>query len=433
MAQLPPGPRAPAAVQTLAWWTRAVPYFERNRARFGDRWTLRLLGTPPFVMISDPEEVKAVFQAAPDVLHPGEGARLLEPVVGANSLILLDEDAHLRQRRLMLPAFHGDSVRALAGLMTAVAEREVASWPKGEPIELHPRMQALTLEIILRTVFGLDEGERLDALRARFGPILELGGGPFVTFPPLRRSLGPRSPWARFVRLRGEVDELIFQQIEERRAEPGDRDDVLALLLRARDDAGAPMTDQELRDELMTMLVAGHETTASELAWAVERLLRTPAVLARLTGEVRSGDDDAYLAATVNETLRRRPVLANAEPRLTMREVRIGDWTYPEGVVLGVNAYLVHHDPAIYPDPYAFRPERFLDQAPGTYTFLPFGGGRRRCIGAAFATAEMKVVLRTLLEAADLRDAGDGRLELSRRRNITLSPGRGARALLAPA
>jgi cytochrome P450 len=432
MAQLPPGPRAPAAVQTLAWWTRAVPFFERNRARFGSRWTMRLLGTGPFVMIADPDEVRAVFQAPPDVLHPGEGAKLLEPVVGTNSLILLDEDAHLRQRRLMLPAFHGDSVRSLTGLMTEVAEREVASWPKDVAIELHPRMQALTLEIILRAVFGLEEGERLDALRERFGPILELGGGPFVTFPPLRRNF-PGSPWTRFRALQREVDELIFEQIEERRAGgEQERGDVLGLLLGARDDEDAPMSDQELRDELMTLLVAGHETTASELGWAFERLVQTPDVLARLTREVRTGGDDAYLSATVNETLRRRPVLSNAEPRLTMREVRIGDWTYPPGVVLGVSAYLVHHDPAIYPDPYAFRPERFLDQSPGTYTFLPFGGGRRRCIGAAFATTEMKVVLRAVLEAADVRGAGDGRLELTRRRNITLSPGRGARVVLEP-
>jgi cytochrome P450 len=431
MGQLPPGPSSPAAVQTLAWWTRAAPFFERNRARFGHRWTMRLLGTPPFVQLSDPDEIKQVFQAPPDVLHPGEGARLLEPVVGANSLILLDEDAHLRQRRLMLPAFHGDEIRALTGLMTSVTEREVASWPKGQPIELHPRMQALTLEIILRAVFGLDEGPRLDALRERFGPVLELGGGPFVTFAPLRRDV-PGSPFRRFLRLRAEVDELIFAQIEERRASGEDRGDILALLLAARDEHGAPMTDQELRDELATLLVAGHETTASELGWAVERLLQTPAVLRRLTAEVRAGDDDAYLGATVNETLRRRPVLSNAEPRLTKRPVDIGGWSYPEGVVLGVNAYLVHHDAAIYPDPYAFRPERFLDQAPGTYTFLPFGGGRRRCIGAAFAVTEMKVVLRALLQTADLRAAGDGRLELSRRRNITLSPGRGARAVLAP-
>lgn len=430
MATLPPGPRTPAAVHTLAWWTRVIPWFERARAKYGNRFTMKLLGTPPFVQIADVEEIKAVFQAPPDVLHPGEGARLLEPVVGSNSLILLDEDPHLRQRRLMLPAFHGEAVRALTGLMASVARREVASWPRDEPGPLHPRMQALTLEIILRAVFGLDDGPRLDALRARFMGILDLGGGPFVTAPPLRRDF-PGSPWSRFVRMRGEVDELIYEQIRERRSATEGRDDILALLLGARDEDGAPMTDRELRDELMTLLVAGHETTASELAWAVERLLRAPHALRRLAAEIRAGDDDAYLAATINETLRRRPVLVNAEPRLTMREVTIGGWTYPPGAILGANAYLVHHDPAIYPDPYAFRPERFLEQAPGTYTFLPFGGGRRRCIGAAFATAEMKLVLREMLATADLRPAGDGRVELSRRRNITLSPGRGARAVLA--
>ena len=191
------------------------------------------------------------------------------------------------------------------------------------------------------------------------------------------------------------------------------------------------MSAQELRDELMTLLVAGHETTASQLAFAFERLVRTPEVLARLTAEVRDGDGDAYLTATVQETLRRRPVLPNAAPRLVMEEIEVGGWRYPAGVCLVPNAYLVHHDAAIYPEPYAFRPERFLEQPPGTYTWIPFGGGRRRCLGAAFATVEMKIVLRTVLERAQPRVAGDGRLELSRRRSITLSPREGAEVVLA--
>jgi cytochrome P450 len=428
---LPPGPRAPSWVQSLAWWTRPVPFFERGRARFGKRFTIRLFGLPPFVMLADPAEVKEAFTASPDVLHPGEGARILQPIVGRNSLILLDEDAHLSQRRLMLPAFHGEQIARLTDVMAQVAGDEVDGWPRDEVIALHPRLQALTLEIILRTVFGLEEGARLDRLRSGLTAVLAIGTSPLSVLPPLQRDLGPRTPWGRFMRLRDEVDAELFALIDERRADETQRDDVLALLLAARHEDASPMSPQELRDELMTLLVAGHETTASELAFAFERLVRAPAVMERLTAEIASGDGDPYLTATVLEVLRRRPVLPLSAPRLVMREAEVGGHLYPPGVCLVPNAYLIHHDPAIYPEPYAFRPDRFLDEAPGTYTWIPFGGGRRRCLGAAFATAEMKVVLRAVLERARPRAAGDGRIEVSRRRSITLSPREGAEVVLA--
>jgi cytochrome P450 family 135 len=418
-------------IQTLGWWSRTVPYMERCRARFGKRFTLRLVGQPPLVMLSDPDEVKAVFTAPPEVLHPGEGAsRVLELLLGTNSVILLDERDHLEQRKLMLPAFHGNRMERLAGLMTEVAERDVESWPRGEAIALHPRLQALTLEIILRAVFGLDPGPRLDALRERLTAILEWGSGPIGMLQPLQRSLNGRGPYAAFVALRDEVDALLFELIGARRGEDGDRDDVLAMLLAARHEDGSPMSPQELRDELMTLLVAGHETTASELAWAFERLNRSPAVLARLREAIHAADGDAYLTATIQETLRRRPVLPNAAPRLVKREIEIGGWTYPPGACLVAHTYLIHHDPEIYPDPYAFRPDRFLDEAPGTYTWTPFGGGRRRCLGASFATLEMKIVLRAVLASAGLGAAGNG-AEPSRRRSITLSPGEGASTVLS--
>jgi cytochrome P450 len=427
--QLPPGPRHPKAIQTMGWWARPVAFLERCRARHGKRFTIRLLATPPFVMLSDPDEVKELFTAPPDVLHPGEGARILEPVVGANSVILLDERDHMEQRKLMLPAFHGEKMERLSGLMAEVAEREVASWPRGEPIALHPRVQALTLEIILRAVFGLDPGERLDAVRERLTRILDFGARPISMLPPLQVRLGGRGPWERFMRLREETDALLFELIEERRSEGANRDDVLAMLLSARHEDGSAMSLQELRDELMTLLVAGHETTASELAWAFERLARTPEALDRVCSEIDAADGDAYLTATVQETLRRRPVLPNAAPRLVKQPVEIGSWSYPPGICVVANAYLLHHDPGIYADPYAFRPERFLEDAPGTYTWIPFGGGRRRCLGASFATLEMKTVLRAVLARNELSPAGDG-LELSRRRSITLSPRRGARTVL---
>ena len=424
---LPPGPSAPSWLQTTRWWTRSVPMMEDCRARFGKRFTIKLLGTPPFVLLCDPAEIKQVFTAPPEVLHPGEGARILQPVVGSFSLILLDEDAHLSQRRLMLPAFHGEQIARLTDVMAQVAGAEVDRWPRNEPVALHPRLQGLTLEIILRTVFGLEEGPRMNRLRELMPRILGTSTNPLSVIPYLQRDLGPRSPWGRFLRLRQEIDAELFGLIDERRGQDGERDDVLALLLAARHEDGTPMSDQELRDELMTLLVAGHETTASQLAFAFERIVRAPDVLARLAG----GDDDAYLTATVQEAQRRRPVLPNAAPRLVVQETEIAGYRYPPGVCLVVNAYLIHHDPAIYPDPYAFRPERFLEQPPGTYTWIPFGGGRRRCLGAAFASAEMKVVLRAVLERARLRTAGDGRFELSRRRSITLSPRQGAEVVLA--
>jgi len=432
---VPPGPAYPALVQSVGFWRRPLEFLEQCRARYGSRFTIRLLFAPPFVMLSSPAEIKEVFTAPPDVLHPGQGARVLEPVVGSNSVILLDGDAHMEQRKLMLPTFHGEKMERLIGLMAEVAEQEVARWPRGEPIELHPRLQRLTLEIILRAVFGLERGQRLDGVRERLGAMLAFGDRPISLVQPPAQSLAARileriGPFARFLRLQQEADALIFELIRERRMQAGTRDDVLAMLLEARHEDGSPMSEQELRDELMTLLVAGHETTASTLAWSFERLLRSPHVLERLRDEIDSDETDTYLTATIQETLRRRPVLPNVAPRLVMRPVEIGGWSYRPGVCLVPNAYLVHHDPDLYPDPYAFRPERFLEEAPGTYTWIPFGGGRRRCLGASFAMLEMKLVLRSVLGACQLHPGPAG-AEAVRRRNITIRPGAGALARLS--
>jgi cytochrome P450 len=430
---LPPGPPYPSLIQGIGLWTRPLAYLERCRARYGKRFTVRFPAAPPFVILSDPEEVKEVFTAPPDVLHPGEGARVLEPLVGKNSVILLDEGAHMEQRKLVLPAFHGEKMARLDGLMAEVAEREVESWPRGDGIALQPRMQRLTLEIILRAVFGLDPGERLDALREGLGQMLAFGDRPISLVPPAPDGLAARilekvGPFAEFVRLQQDTDELLFELIEERRSGDGERDDVLAMLLEARHEDGSPMSSQELRDELMTLLVAGHETTASSLAWAFERLARLPSVLSRLVEELDSGGD-AYVIATIQETLRRRPVLPNVEPRLVKAPIEVGGWRYPPGVCLVPNAYLVHHDPEIYVDPYDFRPERFLEDSPGTYTWIPFGGGRRRCIGASFAMLEMQTVIRTVLTRCELQPARDG-FEPAKRRNITVRPAGGAVAAI---
>lgn len=422
-AKLPPGSRMPTPLQTFGWWIRPLAFTARLHARHGSRFTMRLAGQPPFVVLTDPAELRELFTAPPDVLHPGEGARLLEPIVGKNSVILLDEQTHLEQRKLMLPAFHGDRMQRLTGLMAELTDRELETWPVGEPVELHPRLQQLTLEIILRAVFGLDEGPRLELLRARLPEILQFGDSPISLLPQAQRLLRGRGRFGRFERLRAEADRELFALIDERRREGGERDDVLAMLLAARHSDGSPMADEEIRDELMTALVAGHETTASSLGFAFEQLARSPEVTERLA----EGEDD-YLDATINEVLRRRPVLPNPEPRLVVREVTIGGWTYQPGVVLIGGASIVHHDPEIYPEPYAFRPERFLGRKPGTYTWLPFGGGRRRCLGASFALLEMRLVLRAAAERFTVEAAGPR--TRPRRRMITITPGDGARVVL---
>jgi hypothetical protein len=405
----------------------------RARKRYGKRFTIRVLGQPPFVILSDPNDIKELFQAPPDVLHPGEGARILEPIVGPNSVILLDEAPHLEQRKLLLPAFHGENMQSLAGLMTELTEREVADWPSEQAIALHPRLQRLTLEIVLRAVFGLEQGAQLDRLRELLTKILEFAESPLSLLPFAQRLLAGRGPVGRLERLSEEADRLIFELIDERRHEGEGRTDMLALLLSARHEDGSPMSPAELRDELVTALVAGHETTASQLSWGFEQLSRRPHVLEKLAHELAEDPDDAYLTATIHEIMRSRPVLINAEPRMVKKPVRIGGVDYPAGVVLMANAYLVHHDPDIYPDPYAFRPERFLEsaggRAPGTYTWLPFGGGRRRCLGASFAMLEMKIVLRTVVEHNVLLPVGE-RPETASRRSITISPSRGCEVIL---
>jgi cytochrome P450 len=427
---LPPGPRVPGALQLAATWKRPAASLERLRAKYGKRITVQLPFQPPFVILSDPEDIKELFKAPPDVLHPGEGARVLEPLIGRNSVILLDEDAHLEQRRLMLPAFHGEKMQRLTGLMTELADREVASWPVGQPVALHPRLQRVTLEIILRAVFGLEQGARLDELRDLLTGVLEFSENPLSVLPPLQRAAGWTPPMKRFNARTRRSDELIFELIEERRAEGDtDRDDVLAMLLQARHEDDSPMSAQELRDELMTALVAGHETTASQLGWAFERLAREPRVTARLTEELDARDGDEYLTATINEILRLKPVLPNAEPRLTKKPIKVGPVEYPPGVALLASAYLVHHDPNIYPEPKALAPERFLEKPPGTYTWLPFGGGRRRCLGASFALQEMKIVMRAVLTRYTVAPE-QPEAEPTGRRSITFSPGRGTTVVL---
>ena len=417
-------------MQTFGWWARPTGFLDRCRRRFGKRFTVRLAAQDPFIVISDPAEIKQVFTAPPEVLHPGEGTRILEPIVGPNSILLLDEGAHMTQRKLVLPAFHGERMRGLESMIAEVTREQIGTWPLNELAPIHPRMQRLTLEVILAAVFGVRTGERLGPLRESLTAMLDFGMNPLSLLPPARRAPFGRGPWARFLKVRARTDELIYEEIRDRR-ERGETggSEIINSLIAAHHDDGSPMSDVEIHDELMTLLVAGHETTATQLAWTIERLTREPRVLSTLVEAIDAGDDDQYLTAVIRESLRLRPVLLNAAPRTVKQPVEIGGITYEPRVHLLASAWLVQHDADIYPNPYAFRPERFLEADPGTYTWIPFGGGRRRCVGASFAQLEMSIVLRELLRTTGIRAAVEGP-ESTRRRAITVTPGRGAETIL---
>lgn len=428
---LPPGSSLPAVAQTMRWAVRPIPLMERCLREYGECFTVRLAALGEVVFLADPAAIGQVFTAGADQLTAGEGNAILEPVVGPRSVLLLDGPEHLRERRLLLPSFHGDRTRGYGRLIAEVVDRDLDRWPLGAPFALRPRMQAITLEVIIRAVFGVRERNRVTELGRVLSRMLEASSGrPLMTMlPALRRDLGPWSPWARFTRARDEVDEVLFAEIARRRRERAEErgTDVLSTLIAARHEDGRPMSDAELRDELATLLVAGHETTATALAWAFERLLRHPSVLRRLVQEVERGDD-AYLDAVVKETLRLRPVLSIVVRRLAA-PMELGGHRLPAGTHVAPCIYLTHRLPRLYPRPAAFRPERFLDRTPDAYAWIPFGGGVRRCLGAGFATLEMKEVLRTVLRRARLR-APDPRPESARRRAVTLAPSRDALAVM---
>ena len=428
---LPPGPRLPRALQTLGWGARTGPFLKRCRQRYGDTFTLRIAQEGTWVFLTHPDAVRDVFKGDPRLLHAGEANVVLLPLVGRHSVLLLDEDEHMRQRKLMLPPFHGERMTRYRELMTAVTERELRRWPAGEPIALRPGMQAVTLEVIIRAVFGVRDEDRLELMRRRLGEALDLTTD-WRSMLALA-TVGPQRMYRLryFQRELDPVNELLLEEIRLRRDAPDleERDDVLSLLLQARHEDGSAMSDAELRDELMTLLAAGHETTATALAWAVERLIRHPDKLARLTEEASAGED-AYADAVVKETLRLRPVLPIVVRRL-QEEMEIAGWRLPAGAAVAPCIYLMHRRREVYPEPERFRPERFLEQPAGTYTWIPFGGGVRRCLGASFALFEMKTVLSTLVTRLNLR-AADPRPERITRRAITLTPARGAEVVVEP-
>ncbi len=421
---LPPGPSAPAVVNTMRFMRRPLDMLAQWQARYGDAFTVRFSGFGTGVYIVDPDAIRDLFTGDQSDLRAGEANSFMEPILGASSVLVLDGAQHLRQRKLLLPPFQGSRVAAFREVIRGVAEREIAGWHSGTQLVLRERMRTLTFEVICRAVFGVTQPELVERLRKRLVAVID-SSPIFMIAPPARADLGRFSPGGVFARRMRAADAVLYEEIERRRHEPDleERSDVLSLLLCARDEQGEAMSDSELRDELFTMLGAGHETTATALAFAFELLLRNPTVLARLREELEVGEDDAYLDAVVKETLRLRPVIDAAERTLTVPRTVAG-WELPAGVKVYPAIALVHLREDLYPRAHEFRPERFVQDGAESYSWLPFGGGIRRCIGAALAHAEIAEVLRVAIPRVELRPLRDQPDPIIMR-GITLAPKHG--------
>ncbi len=428
-AELPPGPRMPSALQAIGWARRPFPFMQRCRERYGDIFTMRILHSGTWVFLCDPADVKRVFTAPAASMAVALQNPLLLPVLGARSVMLLNEPDHMQRRRMMLPPFHRERADGDVEMMAEVSREAVRSWPTDEPFELWPRMQAITQEVIVRTVFGRDRGERLQPIRdaltgltealndpRRLSRLAALGAGAIARSRGFREAMDP-------------VEDAIMAEIDRRRREGDDGPkDIVSLLIDARYEDGRPLSEKDLRDEMLTLLTDG--PTSSSLAWAFERLLRHPDKLARLRDEVDAGESTAYLDAVVQETLRLCPPVPVVARKL-LEPMELGGYVLPAGTVVAPCVYLIHRDESVYPKPLQFLPERFLEKPPGTYTWIPFGGGVRRCLAATFAELEMKRVLRTVLGEIELEPV-EGGSERVTRSAISFSPDKRARVIARP-
>jgi cytochrome P450 len=393
------------------------------RKRYGRLFRTHDVLAGEIIHVADRALIEQMFKWKPAQYRVGEPRQIMEPVTGPESILLLDGSEHMRMRKLMLPPFHGEAIAHFEKLIEEIANREIDRWRPGQTLRTRTVAQAVTLEVIIRAVFGITDPLRIEEFK-RLLPGLS-AVNPLLLL--VQKDLGPRSPWGRFLARRDRVDAMLYEEIDQRRGAPDDgREDILTLLLSARDEDGEPLTDRELRDELITLLLAGHETTATSIGWTFERLLRTPHALERLTSELDEGD---YLDAVIKETLRVRPVVTEVF-RAPAEPTELGGYLVQPGTQLAASIFLVQYDPELYPpDPDQFRPERFLDGAPEPYTWIPFGGGVRRCLGAAFAQLEMKVVIAAILRRARLRATRE-RAESARFRGVTLLPSRGGEAVV---
>jgi unspecific monooxygenase len=425
-------------MQRLQWIFNPFKLMETSAEVYGDYFTVYPTSNQPMVFFSNPQAIQQIFTSSLEQLDARTSNQVLQPLLGENSLILVNGLIHQRQRRLLTPSFHGDRMKAYGEIIANVTSQVISSWQVGKPFSVRDSMQEISLKVILRAVFGLGEGERFRQLQELLPSLLDLTGSPLratvAFFPALQVDLGAWSPWGIFLRQRQQVDELLYAEIQERRDHPdSSRSDILSLMMSARDENGEPMTDVELRDELMTLLVAGHETTASALTWALYWIHRLPQVREKLLAELDNFGDNAnlseisrlpYLTAVCQETLRIYPILPIAIPRVVKSPITIMGYEFEPGTWLTPAIYLVHHRPDLYPEPKQFKPERFLERQYSQYEYLPFGGGNRTCIGMAFAMFEMKIVLATVLSQFQLALA-DNHLVKPTRRGITLAPSGG--------
>jgi cytochrome P450 len=430
MAQeLPPGPTGPRALIAAKWIFRSTEMMAEAQAEYGDVWTLRLVGHHDNLCITDPALIQEVFKADPEVMHGGEANITATAVLGTHSVLVLDGPEHTVQRKLLRAPFQGDRMERYRELMASICEEEIETWPVNEPFELLPRMEAITLKMIMSVIFGVQGGPSQSVLHERIDALLKWGASKFV-MPRMRMTVARGKPAPKsFLKVRDPLDAAIFEELERARRDPNlaERDDVLAMLLRTHHDDGSPMTDRELRDALMTLLLQGHSSTATALSWALERLMRHPDVFERLRAELQTGSED-YLDAVVTETLRLRPPVPMVS-RHVMQPFRLGPYDLEPGTIVAILIYQVHRRPELYPEPERFRPERFLEQPPSGAAFIPFGGGDRHCIGRTFATTELNAVLRTITQRTRLAPAtlADEKLE---RRRVLFIPSDGARAVL---
>ncbi|MEA5550169.1 cytochrome P450 [Anabaena cylindrica UHCC 0172] len=436
--KIPPSPQIPKFLQLMQWIFNPLKLMENSAKEYGDCFAIWLTSKQPIVFISDPQAIQKIFTSSLDQLDARGSSQILQPLVGKNSLLLLSGTTHQRQRRLLTPPFHGDRMKAYGQIIANITNQVISNWKIGEPFSVRDSMQEISLKVILQTVFGLCEGERFTQLQELLRSVLDLSGSPLratVTFlPALQIDFGAWSPWGKFLRQMQQIQQLLNAEIQDRRDHPDDsRSDILSLMMSARDENGESMTDEELRDELMTLLVAGHETTASALTWALYWIHRLPEVREKLLTELNSVDENPdfnlvsrlpYLTAVGQETLRIYPIIMVTIPRIVKSPLEISGYEFAPDTLLSPCIYLTHRRPDLYPEPEKFNPERFLERQYSQYEFLPFGGGNRTCIGMAFAMFEMKLVLATILSQLDLALVDNIPVK-PMRRGVTLAPSGG--------
>ncbi len=441
--KLPAAVETPILLQTIQGIFQPMEYLEAARSRYGDTFTMRSLGLTPAVVLSHPQAIQEIFTADPSLFDTATSNKILQPLLGKYSLLQLDGSAHQRRRKLLMPPFHGERMRTYGNIICDITKQVMSQWTKGKPFCVRSATQEISLRVILRAVFGIDEGERFEQIRQLLGSLLDSFNSPwrssFLFFNFLQKDLGAWSPWGQFLRQKQQIDTLLTAEIRERQTQPNSSgEDILSLMMSARDEEGQPMTEVELRDELMTLLFAGHETTASALAWAFYWIHNLPEVRQTLLQELDTFSQDSdpsavsklpYLNAVCSETLRLYPIVLFTFGRTLKSPLEVMGYQLEAGTLLAPCIYLTHHREDIYPEPKRFKPERFLERQFSPYEYLPFGGGNRRCLGYAFALFEMKLVLATVLSQVELALV-DKRPIRPARRGITFSPSGGVEMIV---